>query len=272
MNTKILNYTIVPSTIEEDYSQDKTTWVNGKIFSIDEGTHITYYIGHYEETIIETHDIEGVEREVVERVITRAYSIRIPKPFSMEKILMYATMNAYRISIDEYASFLNEINNKLQANSGDSEGNEYRSFIEWVRNSIDGTFKTKVDEEKALKLAEIDAYDKSDSVNTFYLSGAKAWFDKGTRVGLMNSTKIAKDMGEETTTLWYGSYSFVIPCDAAIQMLSELEIYALNCYNKTAEHKAKVAALETVDEIKNYNYKEGYPTCPSFDLAQMISE
>ena len=38
----------------------------------------------------------------------------------------------------------------------------------------------------------ITAYDSSSSVNAFLLNGIQVWLDKATRVGLMNSTTIAK--------------------------------------------------------------------------------
>ena len=89
---------------------------------------------------------------------------------------------------------------------------------------------------KQLKIAEIDAYDKSSAVNGFVLNGAVVWLDKATRVGLMNSTSITKAMGQPTTTLWLGESKMEVPCDTAIQLLSALEMYALECFNVTAAH------------------------------------
>ena len=53
----------------------------------------------------------------------------------------------------------------------------------------------KLEEAKAEKIAEITAYDTSDKVNGFMLNGLLVWLDKATRVGLMNSTTIAKEYG-----------------------------------------------------------------------------
>lgn len=90
-------------------------------------------------------------------------------------------------------------------------------------------------------LAYIDEYDTSENVNSFVLNGASVWLDKATRVGLMNSTTIAKNSGSETTTLWLGEVKLEVNCDAAIQMLSSLELYALECFNKTAEHRLAIS-------------------------------
>lgn len=112
---------------------------------------------------------------------------------------------------------------------------------------------------KQSKIVEIDAYDKSSAVNGFALNGAVVWLDKATRVGLMNSTSIAKGMGQATTTLWFGGMKIVVDCDKAIGLLSALEMYALECFNVTAAHKKAVAELNTVEEVLGYDYTKGYP-------------
>lgn len=109
------------------------------------------------------------------------------------------------------------------------------------------------------KIAEITAYDTSSSVNGFMLNGLLVWLDKATRVGLMNSTTIAKATGQQTTTLWLGGLKLVVDCDKTIQLLSALEMYALECFNVTASHKAAVGELKTIEEVKIYDYKTGYP-------------
>ena len=109
------------------------------------------------------------------------------------------------------------------------------------------------------KIAEITDYDTSSSVNGFMLNGLLVWLDKATRVGLMNSTTIAKAAGQQTTTLWLKGIKLVVDCDKAIQLLSALEMYALECFNMTASHKAAVNELTTIEEVEAYDYKTGYP-------------
>lgn len=121
------------------------------------------------------------------------------------------------------------------------------------------TEKEKLEQAKAYKIAEITAYDTSDKVNGFMLNGLLVWLDKATRVGLMNSTTIAKAAGQETTTLWLGELKLVVGCDKAIQLLSVLEMYALECFNVTASHKAAVSELTIIEEVEAYDYKAGYP-------------
>ena len=119
--------------------------------------------------------------------------------------------------------------------------------------------KATLEKAKKEKLAAILDYDTSSDVNGFVLNGNKVWLDKGTRVGLMNSTTIAKSVGQKTTTLWLGSMKLVVDCDKAIQLLSALEMYALECFNVTASHKQAVSKLTTIEEVEDYDYKAGYP-------------
>lgn len=117
----------------------------------------------------------------------------------------------------------------------------------------------KLEQAKADKIAEIAAYDTSDKVNGFILNGMTVWLDKATRVGLMNSTTIAKWAGQQTTTLWLGDIKLEVDCDKAIQLLSALEMYALECFNVTASHKAAVAELKTIKEVEAFDVTADYP-------------
>jgi hypothetical protein len=93
------------------------------------------------------------------------------------------------------------------------------------------------------KQKEIDDYDSSSAVNSFSYNGNDYWLDKATRVGLMNSTTILKDSDETTANLWLGSMHLTLPINDVITKLQQLEVYALQCYNVTAQHKAEVSAL-----------------------------
>ena len=135
------------------------------------------------------------------------------------------------------------------------EGEIQKAFVEFSAK-MDAL---KLKQAKADKIAEITAYDTSDKVNGFILNGLLVWLDKATRVGLMNSTTIAKAAGQKTTTLWLGGLKLVVDCDKAIQLLSALEMYALECFNVTASHKQAVSELATIEDVEAYDYKAGYP-------------
>lgn len=124
------------------------------------------------------------------------------------------------------------------------------------------------------KLDEITAYDSSAAVNGFTIDGTEMWLDKATRVGLVNSVNATEIIGGTTITLWYGSLSFELPLALARQMLAALEVYALECFNVTARHKAAVEALmesaENADVIEAFDITEGYPAKPQFFTTDRV--
>ena len=144
----------------------------------------------------------------------------------------------------------------------DAELQDYEvvAYSDYLRAENKKKYEGKtLEEAKEMLLAEIDAYDKSSAVNGFVLNGAVVWLDKATRVGLMNSTSITKAMGQPTTTLWLGESKMEVPCDTAIQLLSALEMYALECFNVTAAHKVAVSELTSIEEVEKYDITAGYP-------------
>ena len=146
--------------------------------------------------------------------------------------------------------------------SGGSEEPETRTEYEYDACWLQISGQRNADILAAAKkgvLEEIAANDMSKAVNSFLLNGMQVWLDKATRVGLMNSTTIAKAMGQTKTTLWLGGYQLEVDCNKAIQLLSALEMYALECFNVTAAHKKAVSELTNIEDVLAYDYKTGYP-------------
>ena len=130
----------------------------------------------------------------------------------------------------------------------------HADFIQRV-SFLDNTLD--VIKEEAIE--QITEYDQSEDVNSFTLQGKQMWLPKETRVGLVNSVTIEKNAGKETTVLWFGGEKYELSVDTALQMLSALELYAVQCYNTTAMHKANVISLESVGDVVNYDYTLHYP-------------
>jgi len=167
--------------------------------------------------------------------------------------------NYTEVSRDEYEAYMKEHAAEHVgegSSSGTEETPEPPHLVPTLSDAIAG------------KVAEINAYDTSTSVNGFKLNGNEFWLDKATRVGLMNSTEITKAAGQETTDLWMGDVKLTIPCDTVIKLLSAIELYALECFNTTARHKAEVRKLKTVEEVEKYDIKEGYPKQLEINLQQ----
>ena len=117
---------------------------------------------------------------------------------------------------------------------------------------------------KARKIAELQAYDASESVNSFSIGNVSGWLNKSTRVGLMNSISIERESGRSETTIWLNDAKLVLSIEKAIDMLQQIELYALACYNTTQGHIKAINQLETKEEIEVYNFKTGYPGKLSF--------
>ena len=177
------------------------------------------------------------------------------------------------ISQDKEMALVNEYASKtLNIEDADSkEYIEYLSLIADIKYRVRLDFgmveeKNPLEEAKKKVVKAIDDYDCSPEVNSFFLNGLQVWLDKSTRVGLQNSITIEKEAGREETTLWLNGIKIVVGCTLALQMLSILELYALNCYNKTAEHKSNVQKLASVEDVMAYDYTKGYPDKPVFNI------
>lgn len=111
----------------------------------------------------------------------------------------------------------------------------------------DKTEENALQKLKDQMIAELDRYDKSEAVNDFTLNGLKLRFDA------------QKSLGHTDTTLWYGVTPFALNIDTAVTMLQALEVYASECFDQTAQHTANILALQTIEEVFNYDYTKGYP-------------
>ena len=109
------------------------------------------------------------------------------------------------------------------------------------------------------KKREIEHYDSSSEVNEFYVNDVTMWLDKSTRTGLMLRFNAEIALGKTETILWYGEVSIPLQLNIAVQMLYALEVYASACYDNTQLHYANVDKLETIEEVENYDFRNGYP-------------
>ena len=189
--------------------------------------------------------------------------------YSFVQIKMYGKPTLYKCIKAVLKKYKNKdgISMYEASSLGLEQGSEYEDVIHRIKVDFDLEEElSSLDYAKKQALKKINEYDVSDNVNSFFLNGTKVWLNKDTRVGLMNSLTIEKNSGKETSTLWFGNIKLDINTEAAIQMLSALELYALKCYNKTAEHKVNIENMTSVEDITNYNFTEGYPDKLNFNI------
>lgn len=135
---------------------------------------------------------------------------------------------------------------------------EQASMIE-IKEISEGLGMKPLEYMRKAMLTYIEKYDISSFVNSFELNGIQTWFDKATRVGLMNSIGIAQKSGSQKVELWLKNYKLELECNQAIELLSKIEMYAMNCFNVTALHKKQVSEFSNIEDFLNYDYKSGYP-------------
>lgn len=144
-------------------------------------------------------------------------------------------------------------------------------FREWVEPAP--TPEQLLDKAKASKIAEIEAYDNSTAVNGFIIKTADGdyteWLDPNKRNNASRAIESAKKLGIPTLTTAIGDIPVTLTTEDADTDLAKLEMYAVTCAGVTAQHKAAVGALETIEEVKAYGYKTGYPERLVFDIAEL---
>lgn len=131
--------------------------------------------------------------------------------------------------------------------------------------------KVLIERARRLKLDELHRYDESSEVNDCIIvyQGEEIhyWANKTERNDLKNAVRDCIAMGRDTYRLDLRDkgVSIALPCEALLQMLSALEIYAIDCYNRTTDHEFAIKSLTTKDEIEAYDFTVGYPSIPRFE-------
>ena len=135
-------------------------------------------------------------------------------------------------------------------------------FEEW--HEPEPTPEQLLESAKANKIAELEAYDQSDAVNSFSVNGQEMWLDAQTRQQLRISLDANQQAGRETVTKWFDGVQYTYPIDVWYYMLGQVEVYAGDALNVTEAHKAAINALESVGDVEDYNFRHGYPEKLSF--------
>lgn len=130
-------------------------------------------------------------------------------------------------------------------------------YEEWVEPAP--TTEELLARAKANKIAELEAYDSSDSVNSFTIDGNPMWLTVDERQQIATQISANEAVGRESMTRWFGGASFTFPLSAWKQMLVALEVYAGDALNVTEGHKAAITLLQTLQEVEDYDFTVGYP-------------
>lgn len=133
---KGLNYTEVPTTQAESLNVAKETWKDGRIVSLDEGRHVTLYLGHRTLTRTEA----SPDGEAAERTVTEAFAVRVAKPLTKAAAVNAAEMAAYGLrSAMDVASLNASLARKWRENVNDMDVREHDELVAWVKEELAAT-------------------------------------------------------------------------------------------------------------------------------------
>ena len=134
----------------------------------------------------------------------------------------------------------------------------------------------RFEDAKKMMIFQIEEYDKSESVNNCRISKDGVimdyWADKHERDSLKNAVRDCISRGRDNYRLDLRELgvSLVIPCVSLLEILASLEVYAIDCYNKTTDHlyavKAMAFGVQTIDDVERYDFHSGYPEMLTFNL------
>lgn len=132
-----------------------------------------------------------------------------------------------------------------------SEATEILRLLKEDENSIEC--------QRWLLIAKIQAYDKSRHVEDFTIGGMHLWLDSKLRSKVRENLETSEKKGMFNTTLRFDGMAFPVSIQMGWQMYYSVLDYARTCWNVTEKHLVAAEKLETVEEIKAYDYKVGYP-------------
>lgn len=162
--------------------------------------------------------------------------------------------------INKYLLCLSPNKKNIKHNNIFTENNDTRYV------SIKVNHTPSLSDIKSILLNLQHEYDNGDEVNGFYLNGTKCWFDKATRVGLVNAINLQKTLGKTTYTVWFNNTSLELDVNKALTLLANIEDYAGKCYNVTQKHITEIDNLATVDEALVYDITADYPEMLNIEL------
>ena len=242
----IIDKVIVPESIGDGVGQ--LNYHDGKLVSYEHGSVVNVYLFHEQ-------DGEQV----------RAMEITMSMPMTYDKCLNAAEMAAYglRTAMD-VAAFAASLARKQRTGEDAAEVAEHDAFMNDVKDElaslgIGGTAVSELERAKKAKIAELEAYDQSEAVNSFTIGNQTMWLTVEERQQIATQISANEAIGRETMTRWFGGQPFTFPLTAWKQMLVALEVYAGDALNVTEMHRAEINVLTSVADVEAYDITTGYP-------------
>lgn len=145
-------------------------------------------------------------------------------------------------------------------------------YVEQVTRPNELPMPLKLRRAKNMKLRELERYDSSSDVNDCIIvyQGEEIhyWASKDERNDLKNAVRDCVSIGraEYRIDLRDKGISILLNCELLLKMMAALEVYAIDCYNRTTDHNYAINALDTLEEVEAYDFKVGYPIKLRFEV------
>lgn len=145
-------------------------------------------------------------------------------------------------------------------------------WVEYVTLTPELTPEELLSAAKEDKLKQLKEYDESEEVNDciikYQYEEFHYWANKSERDALKGAVRDFISLDRETYRLDIRDLgiSLNLPCNVLLGMLTRLEAYAADCYNKTTDHEYSIKKLKTIEEVDLYNFRTGYPKKLTFTI------
>lgn len=165
----------------------------------------------------------------------------------------------------------NKFIHRIGTNSYFKKGTILKNDIESNFEEVDELPDSNLNQVKEAKLIEINSYDKSKDVESFYINDKRLWLTKEQRSAIDRQIIARENNSLNDITLSFLTDNnemifFTIDNTKAKGMLDLLEIYAGDALNATNKHIQNILKLTTVEDINNYNYTTNYPDKLNFKI------
>lgn len=160
--------------------------------------------------------------------------------------------------IIKYANKIEIITNGMRILNPSEETIIADGWIEYIIPEL--TEEQKLQQAKNIKIAEINDYDTSNSVNSFTYKDVEMWLSREDRIVLKDRFEREQANNVVYTNLYYNGQAIEITPTEGIELINQLSTYADACFDNTQKNIAKVNAATTITEVESIDITLGYPT------------
>lgn len=253
----VINKVIVPKSIGDgvgtlNYNKE------GKLVSYEHGSVVNVYL---------FHEQDGEE--------VRALELTMTGPMTYDKCMNAAEMAVYGLQTAMDVASFNAGLARKERSGNMADIQEHDGFMGSVKLELEklGIGEAPYDalgQAKQKKIAELEAYDSSDAVNSFRVNvgneAVDTWITPEQRSDYKVSIDAAELLGMTEVHPVLNGVPVTLDIQTAKIALAKIQIYANQCYGVTEQHRAAISALTTVSEVTEYDFTTGYPPKLSFGL------